>query len=584
MKKKLSLKRVFGRTFTFPGIGTLSDAARHFSSRERLLFGFLAVVLAISTVTLLAQVNELYLTEVPVAGGTLTEGVVGTPFAINPVRAANAADLDLVALVYSGLMRPGPGGKLIYDLAESYTVSDDGLTYTFTLRNDLVWHDGLPLTSEDVVFTIEKVQESAIESPHLASWDGVTASATDERTIVFELPEPYSPFLVNTTLGIIPQHLWSDITPGEFKQSFYNTEPIGSGPYKLTSVKRNSKGIPVAYDLNRFDEFALGQPMIDEVRIRVYSNEVELVGAYLDGSVDSIHGISTQQASDIASTSPSHRLETLPLPRVIGAFFNQNQAAIFTDLAVRKALERVIDRDAIVEKALDGYGEPISGPIPETSLGFTPYQKSASTSAENVASAISLLERNGWAINDETGYRENDGEVLSFAISAPDVPELMTTAFELETAWESLGADVEVKIFEAGNLVDMVIRPRKYDIVLYGEIVGRDSDLFAFWHSSQRMDPGLNIALYTNLDVDAALTKARTSTSTEERDELNKEVAAWIQDEVPAVFIYTPHLIYPTSYRVRGIYTGPVTTPSERFMDIYTWYVETERVWEIFAR
>ncbi len=185
-------------------------------------------------------------------GGNLTEGVVGTPRFVNPVLAVTRADKDLSALIYEGLMRLGPEGTLVPNVAESVTVSDDGLTYNVVLRKDVEFQDGTPLTSLDVIFTVGKIQEASLASPLRPSFDGVTVEQIGEHELNFVLPEPYAPFIENLTFGILPQHIWKDATNEEFPFSQRNSEPIGSGPYQVDKINRNASGIPEEYILRSF--------------------------------------------------------------------------------------------------------------------------------------------------------------------------------------------------------------------------------------------------------------------------------------------------------------------------------------------
>jgi peptide/nickel transport system substrate-binding protein len=194
---------------------------------------------------------------VPISGGSLSEGVIGSARFINPILAISDSDRDLTTLIYSGLMRSMPDGSIIPDLAESYQISDDGKTYTFILKDDLTFHDGTSVTTDDIEFTIAKIQENAIKSPKRPNWDGVIIEKINSKEIKFHLRQPYAPFLENTTVGIVPKYLWKDVQADEFPLSLFNFEPIGSGPYKIDSIQRNKSGLPQTYSLAPFKNFAL---------------------------------------------------------------------------------------------------------------------------------------------------------------------------------------------------------------------------------------------------------------------------------------------------------------------------------------
>lgn len=547
----------------------------------------LFLILIGSVAAMLYQVNKHFLVEVPSRGGTITEGVIGTPRFINPLLASSDADRDLTMLVYSGLMRVGPNGQLIDDLAASHTVSDDGLTYTFKIRPDAVWQDGYPVTADDVVFTIQKAQDPALHSPHQANWGGVTVKKIDDHTVQFTLSQAYAPFLQITTIGILPKHIWQNVTDDQFIFSTYNTEPVGTGPYRMQDVRTNGKNIPTEYDLTPFNKFVLGSPHIAHINFRFYNNEDDLTKAFRSGDITSMSAISAQTAA--ALTKDNYRVLSAALPRVYGVFFNQSHAQVFTDPAVREALNEAVDKQAIVNNVLAGYGTVIDGPIPPGTLGYTPpTQETATSSAARITAAQKILTDAGWVYDASSSVfmkkSKTGTETLSFTLStASDVPDLLDTAEALKQTWTTLGAQVTVDKYDLGNLSQDIIRPREYDALLFGEVLGRDSDPFAFWHSSQRLDPGLNIALYANSSVDKLLEKARTTLDPTARAQLFQQFNDAINKDMPAIFLYSPDFFYAVPNDLQGIDIQPISISSGRFANVYQWYTNTQYIWKIFV-
>lgn len=568
-------------------VDSLEDAYRAFSPLGRGLFLFFAAMLIGSTVGLLALLNDSLRVAVPGQGGTLTEGIIGSPRFINPVLAASDADHDLTRLVFSGLLKPTPGGEYVPDLAQHYERSPDGTVYTFTLREGLTFHDGAPVTAEDVVFTITKIQDAAIKSPERANWDGVRVEKVDEHTVRFILPAPYAPFIKNAGVGILPAHLWKQVSADEFPYSELNTNPVGSGPFMVKSVERSPSGIPSSYMLAPFKNYALGRPYLSLFVIKFYQDEDALLKALVRGDVEAASGISpaTLSASPLRENTKRSALN-----RVFGVFFNQNESEVLRDHAVRAALNEAVDRDALVRDVLHGYGVALESPIPPGILGKSTTHVTPTAVSDRALEARERLLEAGWELNEHNvltkttkSGKETKILELAFSISTGNVPELRAAAEFVKNTWERMGARVEVHVFEQGDLSQNVIRPRKYEALLFGEVVGRELDLYAFWDSSQRNDPGLNIALYANATADRLLKSMRETSDEQTRRQAYEEFEAELKKDIPAVFLYTPDFVYTVPNDVLGLELGFIEHQSDRFLSAAAWHREEDYVWPIFA-
>jgi len=524
---------------------------------------------------------------VPMRGGQISEGILGTPRFINPVLAFSDTDKDLVSLVYSGLMRKDPTGALIPDLAEKYEMSEDGLSYTFTLRNDLYFHNNQPLTIDDVIFTIEQIKDPVLKSPRKVNFDGINMEKIDEKTIKFTLNQPYASFLENMTLGIMPKDIW-DKSPIELNDA--NTNPIGSGPYMISKVNKQSSGIIDYYELKSFKKFALGTPYITTITLRFYLNENELVDALKNHIIEQISSITPQNAEILREEN--YKIESSVLPRVFGLFFNQNQNQIFTNKTIIKAINDIIDKNRLINNVLGGYGVAINDPIPPNMIAYQKLRKEDNLTREEIIENVkSSLTKDGWKINDR-GILEKTSTVnkkkvtteLIFSISTGNAPELVKSAELIKEDLATIGIGVEVKTFEIGNLNQSVIRPRKYDALFFGQIINNESDLYAFWHSSQRKDPGLNVALYTNAKVDKILEDAFITVNPEARIKKYSQFEEEIKKDMPAVFVYSPNFIYVVSKNLKGLNIDHIISPTDRFANVYLWYTQTDHVWEIFVK
>ena len=600
-----------------------------FSPAERLLLYVLTALLAGSVLTMAIYLDKSVSVSIPAHGGSFTEGEVGPARFINPILTLSSPDEDLTALVYSGLMRQLPDGSIIPDIASGYTVSADGATYTFTLRPDAKFQDGTPITAADVLFTVAAAKNPGLKSPQQANWNGVSVSSPDPHTVVFTLPHAYAPFIENTTLGILPKHLWQNVSDEEFPFDPLNTHPIGSGPFRVSRVSVDSTGSATRYELVPSSSYALGSPYLSKITFLFYPDDHSMVNAFNAGEIDSLAGISPTDLAALTRTSAS--IVQTPLPRVFGVFFNQGHNPVLADASVRAALNAAIDKQHIVNTVLDGYGVSLDGPIPPGVLGdvsptvpvsllaahtakpaanssrgtstssdtsaqasAAPAASSSSTSSAQAAqagtggstyasSARTILEKGGWTFNSTDNLWEKGKEKLSFTLSTADEPELIATANAVAAQWGLAGIKAIVQVYPLSELNTNVIRPRDYDSILFGEVVGPGLDLYAFWHSSQRNDPGLNLAMYANETTDTILSQARATTDPAARDKLYTQFAADIEKDQPAVFLYAPDFLYIVPSSIKGISLGALTTPADRFSGIYQWYTQTQSVWSIFA-
>ncbi|MBX2866661.1 hypothetical protein KTR10_01745 [Candidatus Kaiserbacteria bacterium] len=558
-------------------VNRLLTYAYNLRTGDRFVLFVLAGVVFISLIWVILAANKEISTDVPTRGGTFTEGIVGTPRFVNPVLALTSADKDVSQLIYAGLTRLSSDGTIVPDIAASVTISDDGLVYNVILRQDVSFHDNESLTAEDVAFTIEHIQDPLIASPLRASWDGVTLEVLGDYELNFILEEPYAPFIENLTVGILPKHIWGETSAEEFPFSQYNSEPIGAGPYKIKHIIRDG-GVPSSYVLIPFNAYHGTPAKISTFVLSFFANEARRVEAFNKGTIDGAAHIDPSLLTPDKDTP--FRITTTTLPRTFAVFFNQNKSEVLRDIYVRRALNVALDREALVDRVLDGYGQPLTGPIP---YGFGVSVKESTSITSSLDDARDILRTGGWRLNEETGTweKEEDDEVIELrvSISTANSPLFEETAQIIQETWEQLGVSVEVKRFEQSDLTQAVIRPREYETLLFGTVLGRALDLYSFWHSSQRNDPGLNVALYANITADAALTTARTSTDETGRIAALEEFAAEVTSDVPAIFLFSPQFVYVLPEEVTITPFTGLGESHERFAHIAEWYMDTNFIW-----
>ncbi|MEK9174873.1 MAG: ABC transporter substrate-binding protein [Patescibacteria group bacterium] len=535
--------------------------------------------LAVTSALFLAGYDYWFLrVTAPDQGGRYSEGLVGEPRYLNPVLAsANEIDRDITTLVFAGLVKHNEKGEIVPDLAQSYEIKEGGKTYEFTLRPNLTWPDKKPFTAEDVVFTINLIKDAKYQSPLRNNWQGVRAEKIGDHRLTLKLPVEYEPFLENATVGILPKHLWAGIQPQNFLLAQLNSKPVGLGAYQLVKITKNAGGEMRSMEFSpnpRYYERA----NISRLTLRFYQNQESVLGAYKRREVD---GFSLSSVLEKEEFKRSRGVEfyNLNLPRYFGVFFNQVKSTILAENTVRQALTYATDKDTIVREILKGEAQVQTGPFPFGLLNVGEPNIKYSFDPDK---AKNILEKSGWKINNE-GIREKklkNGKLtrLEFVLTTTDWPELTQVASALKNNWEAVGAKVNLDVVPVSAVQNQIVRPRQYEALLFGEVLGLNPDPFSFWHSTQRKDPGLNLALYNNKRVDGLLESARQESDPVKRIKEYQEFQKIIMQDTPAVFLYSPNYLYAVSGKIKGVGVKAINTPSQRFENINKWHTDTKRV------
>lgn len=515
-------------------------------------------------------------TAIPNYGGEYIEGIVGQPIHINPViSASNSADENLARMIFSSLFKYDQSGNITNDLVENYEISEDKTQYTVHLKKGVLWHDGQTLDAEDVLFTIRLITDPAYKSPLRANWQGIEASSPDAQTLVFKINNPYVGFLNNLTFGILPKHLWESVSPENFSLTNLNIEPIGSGPFKYNPpFQKDSNGNILSYKLVANPNYFAGKPFISKITFNYYSDDSAIISAYNKKEIMGISNISPKKLPEITLTQ-STDTHHFNIPRYFAIFFNQTKSLPLASDEVREALSYATDRQEIITTILDGNANPVYSPILS---GMPGYSEDASKTDFDLAKANEILESNGWSRGDD-GIRTKGDARLEINLITTDWPELADTAEIIKSQWEKVGLRVNVNKLSISDVQQNHIRPREYDALLFGQVLGADPDPYSFWHSTQKRDPGLNLSLFGDSDTDKLIENARTEFDQEKRASLYREFQEKISAERPAIFLYSPSYIYPLNKKVRGIDIINLVSPSERFSNIDKWYLKTKRIW-----
>jgi peptide/nickel transport system substrate-binding protein len=543
------------------------------TQKERLLvLGALALFL-ISGFFLARQLLNTQRVEVPAIGGTYTEGLIGSPQLINPLYASTSdVDSDLSRLVYSGLMRFDANEGLQMDLAESYEISDDLLSYTFALRQDANWHDGDPVRAEDVVFTFAAMQNMEYRSPLEVSFANILVEQVDEYTVRFTLDEAYSPFLSLLTTGILPSHIWEDIRPVNAAIAELNLKPIGSGPYQFEKFVRETDGTIRSYTLVRNPDYYLGDTFIEEITFKFYPDVPSAVEALRNNNVE---GIAYLPMEEIADFENDHSTSLIfpSLWQYTAAFYNQDNSSILADDVVREALSAATNKELVINAALSGFGSPIESFILPGMIGE---HDTLNVTGFDQAHAMELLDAEGWTLEEGATIRSSGDTPLQITITALATTELIQTAEELQRQWLEVGIDVSIEAVSSADLQNVVLKNRDYEILLSGELYGIEPDPYAFWHSSQTTAPGLNLADFSSGTADTLIEDGRNTTDVEVRAAAYRELQELVIAERAALFLYQPSYTYAQGSKINHEGISQIIIPADRFANIHEWYIRSK--------
>jgi peptide/nickel transport system substrate-binding protein len=504
----------------------------------------------------------------PDFGGDYVEGVTGAPSRVNPLFAEqNDADQTLVSLVFAGLTRLDDRGAPFPDLASTWSVSQDGLTYTISLRPDLAWQDGTPLTAQDVVFTYGLLQGPDLrQAPPLAQHlKGATVTAPDPSTIVIALPAPYAPLPAYLTTGILPEHLLTGLTVAQIGDSFFNQQPVGAGPYRLERLT------PGEADLVANANYHLQQPFIQHMRLRFYRDDGELFAALDAKAIQGALFHSVLGEKELLALQRRKDLRVTPLVsgELSYIYLNLDVPAL-QDRRTRQALLYAIDRDAIVSQLLDGQGTVAQSPIIPGSWAYAP---SLQRYEADLQQAGLLLDDAGWK-REGDGVRRRGGQSLAFTLTTPPDPLLVSIAQQVVDDWNALGAQVQLAVQGVTTIVRELIESRSYDALLLSQATEADPDPYDEWHSPAATRAHTNLSDLKDARIDSQLEEGRVASYTH-RKELYESFQELFAQEVPSLPLYATTAYYVQDTSVQGARPGLLIEPGDRFWQVQEWYLKT---------
>ncbi|GAB4166800.1 MAG: peptide ABC transporter substrate-binding protein [Roseiflexaceae bacterium] len=536
------------------------------------------LIAVVSSTLVLALMSYLAITTAaiqrPVEGGEYAEGLLDTPEQLNPLVADAANDLagaDIQALIFDGLMRLGPTGLPEPALAQGWQVDETGTVYTFFLRDGVTWHDGTPVTIDDVLFTIQAIQGPAFTgNPSLGTvWRNVLVEKIDNRTILCRLSGPFAPFLEYATFPILPAHLLANLPPEQWSTSAFARQPIGSGPYQLVELT-SERAL-----LRANTSYYRGQPFIQSIELRFYPQAEAAIGDLARGT---IQGLSYTSASSLRDFSLPQTItrRSAALDGYTILSFNLREAPL-NDPALRRALALGLDRQALIDAVFGGQANLIDTPIlPQWWLAAP----DVGIPLPNPARAEALL--------DDLGYPRGEGGArsLNFTILTDNAAERVATAEEIARQWGSLGIEVQVEQLEPAPLQERLAN-HQFSLAIHAwQRLGGDPDIYELWHSEQA-EQGRNYAGLNDPVIDELITTARVTT---EQDQRAAAYAAfqrrWVE-LMPSIPLYQPLLFYTMTTELGGVTVdqpdpdsggAPLLAGREsRFRDVIRWFLQSSR-------
>ncbi len=526
----------------------------------------------------LAYLATTYTTEYrPAPGGTYVESVSGYPHTLNPLLSFyNDADSDVAALTFSGLTRLGPLGIVEPDLAQSWTIETTGITYTFQLRDDVIWHDGAPFSADDVLFTVGLLQDPDYPGPPdiAALWQSIQVHKLDTLTVQFVLSEPYAPFIDYTTIGLLPAHLLQSISAADLPTLDFNHAPIGTGPFRITEVRFDEGQISEVI-FKRFPRYYGKNPYLENLILRFYPTPEAAFESYQSGIVEGVARIPPALLAQ-AWEEPELNLYAARTSEMGVLYLNELISATvpFDNARVRQALLFSLDRQELVDTVLLGQAlVPHTPLLPGTwaysTENISPYHYDPGRAARRFNEA-------GWGRDAEGVLRNAEGAPFTFSLMVSNTPQEVALAQNIVQQWARVGITVTLQTVPP-LVLSGALESRGYQAALARLVVPGDPDPYAFWHETQALG-GQNYTGFRHRRISEILELARTTVDREERLTLYKEFQQLFMEEVPAFPLYVPIYVYAVDTRVQEVQIRPLMYPGDRFYNIADWYVLQRRV------
>lgn len=523
--------------------------------KKFIIFSAITLILAIAFLCLGTGQSHDY-EKIASGGGSYNEGVIGELESLNPLFAKTEAEKTASKLLYRALFDYDRENKITLDLASNYKKDNNSREFEVTIKDELFWSDGEKIVTDDVIETIRIIRDDQYFGPFRGSFDDVDIEKINQNRLRFKLAKSDPLFINRLTIPIMPHNYLKDMSPDKLLLNTISRNPVSSGPYVFKEYNISSNYHQITLNPNPQYKGLINSseegPYIENLMFTIYPNYQSVLSDFQKGKID---GMSYIQPSDLLDLelNNNNNVRELNLSQMTVVFFN-NQDGRLKDKKLREAFVLAVDRKSIVSEILGDRADLIDGPLLEKSKknDFNPKR------AKKIYADLKL-ENNQFSL-----------------ITSRDQTKL-DVANALSDFWSELGVEIEINSFCENELKELIEGKKDYDILLSGYNLGVTSNLYPFWHSSQR-DGGLNLANYRNQDVDFYLEQSVEADNLEEREDYINLASKQIREDGPALFLYQPRYLHLIGEKIKGFDTEiRITNSEDRFDSVENWFIKEKR-------
>lgn len=529
----------------------------HILNIKLLIFEWVLLVIAL---VMLATTQafwfaDSYAENVFVNGGTYTEATIGKVNSMNPLFATTNSEKALSKLMFATLVSNDYSGHPGLELAKSLTTDENGKIWKMRLKDNLKWSDGEPLTNDDVMFTLELIQNPAVNSPFGANLAGIKVSQNEEGEIVFTLPAVYADFVSVLDIPIVPKHMLDDASPKTLVEDDFSTNPATSGPFMLNATQDSYDDSETTIYLTANPNYYKKAPMVNTFAIHTYEDKPSLIKSVNAGTVTATAELSGTEADEI--TSNQFIKKESGINWGVFAFFNTANGT-FKNRDLRSSVRKGIDMAAVRASAPNTIA--IEYPILNSQISLKDLPSLPGYDHDGAAAKVAEI------------AGENKIPVNLVTVRSGHLPE---TAEVFAEQLRGLGFEVNLSVYDENQeFISGIISKRNYDILLYDVELGSDPDPLAYYHSSQASTNGLNLSNYRNALVDDLLIGARETTDKELRAKKYESFLSYWANDIPSIGLYQINLTYIYNKNVRAYGDNVrLVEPLDRFTDVIDWAV-----------